>query len=493
MPRTPEGERWSAASLALPAALLAVAVVGLVLLNPDGSIVDCERDGHFQRAGQLACGVVAPNAPYGPLLPWLVTPLIPLLGTPYLAGRAASFLALLGAALLSWRASRELGASRGLAALVALAVGCNGPMLSYGTMACSDLPATALFLWAGWLSLRSVERDAGWRTPALAGLALAAACLVRVQYYLAVPVLGVTALALSQRRGRLALALGLGFAVPVSVAFARGWSLYGSPVESLEQHLGLAAYSRNLLRAGDILERSAGGGAPDVVGLGARLRWAVTLMLRVTGGLPLLALSATLWLSLRRRRWRRLLVPLLPALALVAGLAWSHPPPDWGARRFYLFLVPLGALATLLPGELLLHRWLAGRRSRTTAALLVVAAVAAHGLWELRSFRPGVLPGGGGSAAAYERGVVMQARELGRDLPVCAPVATNFHPAATAFRNAWFLGDVTLEERRWAEALPRREGEPCWMLWVPPDAGSSPELLMVEGAAGGVPRLGETP
>ncbi len=487
-------------ALALPAVLTLVVLVGMILVVPDGALVDCERDGHFQRAGWLSCGVGYPNAPYGPLLPWLVAPLIPVVGTPYLAGRILSLLALLGLVGLSWRAARVYGAGLGAAALTALLVGLNGPMLFYGSMACSDMPATSLFLGASWLALRGLDaRGAPWRL-GLAGLLLAAACLVRVQFYLpALVMLAVTPLL--ARRLRPGLALLLGFGLPVVLALAVGWRRYGDPGDALSLHLGLAAYTRNLVRAGAILGQVGVEG--DAVSLGGRLAWSVQLVVRSTGGLPLLGALGALVLSLSRRRWRPLLVVLVPALALYAGLAWSHPPPDWGARRFYLFLVPVCAVATVLLGRVALQRWRPGSRALPVClALALGLAAAAHGVWEIRSFRApelGSLAHSSGDvprglASSYERGVIREVGRLGADLDACAPVATNFHAATTCFRNAWFLGDVPLEGPwTWAEDIPRGPAGELWLLWVPPGGEGSPVLVPAPRSGAASPALGSPP
>ncbi len=479
----------SRASLALPLALLAVLLVGSLLVIPDGALVDCERDGHFQRAGWLSCGVVGVNAPYGPLLPWLVAPLVSLVGTPYLAGRLVSLVALLGVALLSARAARGLGGGPGLAGLAALVVGLNGPMLFYGSMACSDLPAVALFLAACWLALRALEPRAASRLAFLAGALLAAACLVRVQYYLAAPVLLLTWALLARRPGPI-LAMALGFGLPLAAALLDGWVRYGSLGDAATLHLGLAAYTRNMVRAGAILDAGAAG-AGSVVGLGARLHWSVALLLRVTGGLPLLGFSGALVLALGWPRHRRLLVVLLPALVLYAGLAWSHPPPDWGARRFYLFLVPICALPSLLLGRAALARWVPERRGLVAlVAGVVVLATTAHGFWEVRSFRaaePMSLlsladDAPRGVANAYERRVVARSAELAADLEPCAPVVTNFHAVTTAVRCGFFLGDVALEGGiEGLEAMPGPDRGPVWLMTVEPGGQAMPELRAIGG------------
>jgi hypothetical protein len=491
--------RW--ASLALPAVLVLVLLLGLVLVAPDGALVDCERDGHFQRAGWVSCGVVGTNAPYGPLLPWLVAPLVPLVGTPYIAGRLLSLLALLGVVVLGARSVRGLGGGPWLAALAALAVGLNGPMLFYGSMACSDLPAAALFLLACWLALRALEPRAPLWLVGLAGAALAGACLVRVQYYIAAPVL-LVAWALLARRAIPVLVLTLGFLLPVAGALADGWAHYGGPVDAAELHLGLSAYTRNLRRAGTILDAGAAGSG-DVVSLGARLRWSVALIARATGGLPLLGCLAALVLALRRPRWRRLLVVLLPALALYAGLAWSHPPPDWGARRFYLFLVPLCVVPSLLLGRVVVERWLPSSRGLPAlAVVLVLLGASAHGLWEIRSFRAPQLgsllqlgdDAPRGVAGSYDRQVVARAAQLVAELEPCAAVATNFHAVTTAFRCGFFLGDVSPGELpRGIDALPLAAHEPLWWVEVPPDGKSLPTLRQIRPSAEPPPRLGELP
>ena len=495
MPRSPDAASGRWVTLALPAVLALVVLLGLVLVVPDGALVDCERDGHFQRAGWLSCGIVGTNAPYGPLLPWLVAPLVPLSGTPYIAGRLLSLLSLLGVVLLSARAVRGLGGGTGLAALAALVVGLNGPMLFYGSMACSDLPAAALFLLASWLALRALDPKAPLWMAGLAGVTLAAACLVRVQYYIAAPVL-LLAWALVARRPLGVQSLLTGFALPLLGAMADGWIRYGNPTDAAELHLGLAAYTRNLRRAGTILDAGGGG---DVVSLGARLRWSLALIARTTGGLPLAGGLAALVLALRSRRWRGLLVVLLPAAALYAGLAWSHPPPDWGARRFYLFLVPLCAVASLLLGRLALARWLPPSRGLAAAAVgLVLLGATAHGLWELRSFRAPQLASlfqrssdaPRGVADRYDRQVVARAAQLGAELEPCAAVATNFHAATTAFRCGFFVGELPASELdRALEALPLPTDQPLWWLEVPPDGVSMPVLRQIRGAPGPAPRL----
>ncbi len=497
MPRSPAAASPRLASLALPAVLAVVLVLGLILLVPDGAIVDCERDGHFQRAGQLSCGVVGPNAPYGPLLPWLALPWIPLWGTPYLATRFVSLLALLGMVALAWRACRVLGAGRGAAALAGLLVGLNGTTLFYGSMACSDLPAAALLVAALWWALRATrEPPRPALCAALAGAALAGACLVRVQYYLPAAALLVT-MPLVLRRLRPSLALALGFGLPVLGALAVGWARYDSLGDALDMHLGLAAYTRNLTRASTIL--SDGGG--EVVPLSDRLLWSVRLVLRTTAVLPLVGLLGATVLALSRRRWRGLLVVLVPAGVLYAGLAWSHPPPDWGARRFYLFLVPLAAVATVLLGRWACARWLPrwGFASPLGALLLLVLALG-HGLWDLKTFRvpepssllqveDGLRPG---LSSGYERDVVRSAAGLIAGLDACAAVATNFHPAAIPVRNAVFLGDVDPDDPGWVEALPAGEGRERWLLFVDPERGS-PELRPVPGSSAPGPGLGEEP
>ena len=480
--------------------LTLVLVAGIVLLIPDGSIVDCERDGHFQRAGQLSCGLLVPNAPYGPLLPWLVAPLVPLVGTPYLATRFLSLAVLLGLTALSWRAARTLGAGPGASALAALMVGLNGPMLFYGSMACSDLPATGLFLSACWLAFRSV-RSLGVTWPAaLAGFALAGACLVRVQYYL--PAVALLLLfPLLARRVRPILALWLGFALPVLAMFVLGWWMYGSVLDALNTHLGLSAYTRNLMRVGTILA-AADVGTP-VVPLGDRLLWSLVLVLRATGGLPLVGGLAAAGLALARPRWRGLLVFVVPALVLYAGLAWSHPPSDWGARRFYLYLVPLCTVPSVLIGRAALRRWApASRLLPRAAALAVLVWVVGHGLWEIRSFRaPEPLsllrldphsPRGLGTA--YDRAVVRQTAQQAAELDACVAVATNFHGATIALRNAWFLGDVAPDSSAdWVDAIPLAPEDELWLLWVEPGGGVSPTLRRVLPPVAPSSAIGEGP
>ena len=486
MRRSADGASRSWASRALPAVLALVLVAGIVLLIPDGSIVGCERDGHFQRAGQLSCGLLVPNAPYGPLLPWLVAPLVPLVGTPYLATRILSLVVLLGLTALSWRAARTLGAGPGASALAALMVGLNGPMLFYGTMACSDLPATGLFVAACWLVFRSV-RNPGIAWPAaLAGLALAGACLVRVQYYLPAAAL-LLLFPLLARRARAILALWLGFALPVLAMFVLGWWIYGDVLDALNAHLGLSAYTRNLVRAGTILG-AADAGSP-VVPLGDRLLWSVFLVLRVTGGLPLVGGLAAAGLALARPRWRGLLVFIAPALVLYAGLAWSHPPPDWGARRFYLYLVPLCAVPSVLMGRAALRHWApASRVLPRMAALVALAWVVGHGLWEIRSFRaPEPLsllrfdpnaPRGLGTA--FDRAVVRQTAQQAAGIDACVAVATNFHGATIALRNAWFLGDIAPDgSADWVDSIPLAPDDELWLLWVEPGGGRPPSLRRV--------------
>lgn len=488
------------AGLALPAVLALVVLAGLILVVPDGTLVDCERDGHFQRAGALSCGLITPNAPYGPLLPWLVAPLIPLVGTPYLAARGLSLIALLGLVVLSWRAARLLGAGPGAAALAGLLVGVNGPMLFYGSMACSDLPAAALYVLACWLALRGLAPCAPSWSSALAGMALASACLVRVQFYLpAVVMLAVWPLAV--RRLRPGLTMLAGFGLPVALAAGVGLWRYGNPADALEQQLGLAAYARNLVRAGSIIGQA--GGDAGVVPLGDRLLWSTRLVWRCTGGLPLLGAVGALALALRRRRWAPALVLVAPALALYVGLAWSHPPPDWGARRFYLYLVPLCAVPSVLLGRMVLVRLSpVSRGPALVAALLAGGLAVAHGLWEIRSFRAPQLSsllkleaaGPRGMASSYERGVVREAARLGTQLEACVPVATNFHPAATVFHNAWFVGDVALDgEAAWAEAIPRRPDAELWLLWVEPGGASPPVLRRVLAPAVERPALRGAP
>ncbi len=484
MPSSADGAGRARAATAILAVLIPVLLIGSILLIPDGAVVGCERDGHFQRAGWLSCGVAYTNAPYGPLLPWLVAPLIPLAGTPYLASRLLSLLALLALVGMTWRAVRSLGGGLGAASLAALLVGLNGPALHYGASACSDLPAAVLFVAGCWTAWRCLERRGSAVLAGVAGLLLAAACLVRVQYYVPAAVLLVTLPLLARRRG--SLALWLGFGLPVAAAFALGWQRYGVPGDALDLHLGLAAYTRNLARAGTIID----GGGGEVVPLADRLSWSARLVLRATGGLPLLGAVAAAWLALGRVRWRPLLVVLLPAAALYAGLAWSHPPPDWGARRFYLFLVPLCVVPTVMVGRALLGRWVADPRILCLAlgATLVLGA-GVHAVWEIRSFRAPQLSSmlslepdaPRGLATAYDRQVVREAARLGGELDVCTPVATNFHGVTTAFRSSWFLGDVPREgEHAWAADIPVTAGQQLWLVWVPPGGSELPVIQRVE-------------
>jgi hypothetical protein len=480
------------------AVLLLVLAVGLLLLVPDGVLVGCERDGHFQRAGQLSCGLLSPNVPYGPLLPALVAPLVPIVGSAYLASRGFSLLILLGLVALSWRAARDLGAGSRLSGLAALAVGLNGSSLYYGSAACSDLPAAAFFLLAGWAGWRAVVGRGSAPTAFLAGLALACACLVRVQYYLAAPVLLAALVMLTPRARRKGVGsvATLAFAGAVALAAALGWQRWGGLQPVLDMHLGLAAYTRNLDRAGAILE-SAGVG--DGVGLGARLGWSLRLVLRITLGLPLLGGAAALLIALRQPRHRAWLVLLLPALVLWVGLAWSHPPPDWGARRFYLFLIPLCVVPSLLSGRALLLRWFRGVRwAPWLGAVLVLLGTGAHALWELRSFRAPQLGtlleldprAPRGLAKAQERAAMVQAGALVSGLDSCAVVATNYHPAATLVRNAWFVGNVSLDgPRGWVDGLTVEPGEPAWLLWVPPPHEGEPGLLRIGRGVDGAPLL----
>jgi hypothetical protein len=481
VPRSADGASRSLAALALPVVLLVVLLIGLFLVVPDGAIVGCERDGHFHRAGWASCGVAFSNAPYGPLLPRLVAPLVVPMGTPYLAGRIASLIALLSVVLVSFHAGRRLGARRELAALAALLVGLNGPMLFYGSMACSDLPAAALFIGACWLAFQGLREQP--RLLWLAGLTLAGACLVRVQYYL--PAAIMVALAPLMARGVQArLALPLGFALPVVLELGVGALQHGGLVDAIGLHLGLAAYARNLSRAGDILAEGGGG---EVVSLGARLRWSLALVARCTGGLPILGLLGALGLS-RRRRWRPALVVLLPALALYLGLAWSHPPPDWGARRFYLFLVPLGTVPAVLLVRALAARWGLPRPLGVAVAVLAVLVSLGLAQWEIRSFRAPELSsllrndeGPRGLAGSYERSVVREVARLSAELEPCTPVATNFHPATIPLRNAWFLGDVDLSDPGLSfELEPAGGARQRWLLWVPPDGSSMPKLRPLE-------------
>jgi hypothetical protein len=477
VPRSADGASRSLAALALPVVLLGVLAVGLLLLVPDGVIVGCERDGHFQRAGWASCGVAFSNAPYGPLLPRLVAPLVFLVGTPYLAGRLISLLTLLGLVAGCFFAARRLGAGRGAAALAAALVGLNGPMLYYGSAACSDLPAAALFVGAGWLGFRGL-RERPWLS-FVAGMALAGACLVRVQYYL--PAALMLGLALLLARGSWArLVLPLGFAIPVGLELLLGWQQHGTLGEALNAHLGLAAYARNLSRAGGILVDTEGG---EGVALGARLRWSLALVARATGGLPLLGLLGAGWLALRRR-WRPLWLILAPAAALYLGLAWSHPPPDWGARRFYLYLVPMGVVPSVLWVRAGLARWAAPRWVGACLALAALGLGAAHALWEIRSFRAPELASllrddarARGLAGVYDRQVLHEVERLAARIEPCSPVATNFHAATIPLRNAWFLGDVSLDAPGLSFVSdPVGSAGQRWLLWVPPDGVSMPEL-----------------
>ncbi len=465
--------------LGLLAVLLVVLVVGLALAVPDGTVVDCERDGHFQRAGHLACGLTSVNAPYGPLLPYLVAPLIPIAGSAYLAGRVVSVLALLGLVLLSWHACRKLGGGLGLAALTALSVGLNGHLLYYGSMACSDLCATGFFVLAAWLALRSIRGGSSLGLAALAGMAMAAACLVRVQYYLAAPVLVVVYLALSvgpgSSRFRSACALLAGLVIPLGAGLLDGWIRYGLLSTALDAHLGLAAYTRNFVRAGAIIDGSLGQGGEAAVGLGARLAWSVRLVSRVTGGLPLLGLLGAVVLAVRGARWRAGLVVVLPALALYVGLCWSHPPPDWGARRFYLFLVPVCVVPFLLLSRQAIRRWFPGSRvSLPAAGIVCLVAVVCHATWDLARFRGGGPTGRSllePRGTTLDRAVFRDAELLSRGVEPCTPVLTNFHAATLHFRNAHFLGPVALDaEAAWLSSLPLGNAGEVLMVWAPPDA-----------------------
>jgi hypothetical protein len=233
------------------------------------------------------------------------------------------------------------------------------------------------------------------------------------------------------------------------------------------------------------------------------LGWGVRLMLRATGGLPLLGGVAAVVLALRHRRWRHLLVVVLPVGILIAGLAWSHPPSDWGARRFYLFLVPLCVVPTLLLGRVMVVRWLPpSRMVAPSLALLVIAGSLAHGVLEIRSFRAPQLESllvldsdaPRGVAGAYDRRVVAHAAHLGASLDACAPVATNFHGVATAYRLAFFLGDVPLDAAPlWPEAVPETVGDRLWLVQVPPGGEAMPTMVEILRHGDAKPLLREGP
>lgn len=488
-PREPVMWRWAG----LLAALLLAGALGGWLLPPDGVVTDCERDGHFQRIGQVACGLAPVNAPYGPLLPWLGAALVPFAGTPYLAGRLLGLLSFLGIVALSGRAAARFGAGTVAATLAAALVALNPHLLLYGTMACTDVPASFLWLSALYLAAQAVEtRGVGWRAGA-AGAIGALAVLVRVQWLLPLVALAgllslLTPGGARVRLGALGLFLG-GVALPLGIAVAFGLQRYPDLHGVLGEYLGGLAFSRAVPRLGALVA----GGAPveGAPGFGARLAWSAWLAARVGGGVPLGALAVGLGLAWGRRvrPWRAVLLVVLACAACWAATAWSHPPPDLGARRFFLALIPPGIVlgVGLLAG---LRPWSA-RVATLAAAFALLAATAFLGA-ELGSLR-GVevcrgwaglpLPRPLDRADAVDR-AALRAGEwlLSAEAPGCAPIYTNYHNAAPLFWVARFLGHSDLAAA--AASLPGlAPGARAYLLWVPPPGVEVPEPSFPRGLA----------
>jgi hypothetical protein len=468
------------------------AALGAWLLPPDGVLADCERDGHFQRMGQVACGLMPAKAPYGPLLPWLGAALTPVAGTPYLAGRLLALFSLLGTVALTWRAVARSGAGAGAAALAAILVASNPHLLLYGTMACTDLPASALWLGALFLAATSVEEPGGaWRA-GIAGACGALAVLVRVQWLLPLAVLGGLTVLLAGHPWRARLFRGLiflaGMVLPLGIAAAVG--LWHDPDlrSVLLEYLGGIAFTRAVPRLGAL----AAGGAPaeGTPGLATRLAWGAWLAVRVSGGLPLIGLVVGLGLAMwrRMRPWRSAQLTILASGACWAATAWSHPPPDLGARRFFLALVPPGVVFAVGLSAGLARRVPRRGVLAGTAGLLVAAAVFfAVETASLRGVeaRPGwaglPLPRPENRATDTDRAAWLAGhRLLEAERPGCAPVYTNYHNAAMLFADPRFLGSGDLPAA--VASLPRLAPESrAYLLWVPPPGAAALEPPRVPG------------
>ncbi|MFH1464559.1 MAG: glycosyltransferase family 39 protein [Pseudomonadota bacterium] len=495
-PIEPGAWRWAG----LLAALLLAAALGAWLLPPDGVLAGCERDGHFQRMGQVACGLVPANAPYGPLLPWMGAALTPLAGTPYLAGRLLGLLSLLGMVVVTWRAALRFGAGAGAAALAAALVALNPHLLLYGTMACTDMPASFLWLLALYFAAGVVDAPAGVWRPGVAGACGALAVLVRVQWLPPVVVLGGLLVLLLPAGGRRRLGWVCLFLtavlLPLGIAIALGRRHYPDLQGVIGEYLGGLAFSRAAPRLGALATGDAPvAGAP---GLAARLGWGAWLAVRVSGGLPLLGLGGALWVGLRHRLfpWRAALLVALASGACWAATAWSHPPPDLGAGRFFLALVAPGVVVGVLLGAGALRR-----RARWAAAGLLLAGAGGFLVAELSALRgiasrpawPGgpALPRPEDRASDTDRAALAAGRALLAAEDVgCTPVYTNYHNAAALFRDARFLGAGSDAAHLDTLPGPVPAGR-AWLLWVAPPGAAGLVAPRVAGLGAQAQAVGE--
>ncbi|MBN2005624.1 MAG: glycosyltransferase family 39 protein, partial [Anaerolineae bacterium] len=151
---------------------------------------------------------------------------------------AAALLTVLLAATLFRCATSFAGPSAGLLAL-ALCV-CDPNFVAHGSLATTDMGATAFSFWALWAGMRWLQRPT-WRRCLLAALMLGLAQGVKLTALLLYPILGIGVLlgtAARRRQGVRVLRVLLGYAGIVGVSLLVLWALYGCEVRPVAGVLG---------------------------------------------------------------------------------------------------------------------------------------------------------------------------------------------------------------------------------------------------------------
>lgn len=307
-------------------------------------------------------------------VPWLVNPI--------LGGIAVCLTYLVLGRLMSQRETRL--------ATILLAV---SPWFLFMSMSLMTHPVTLVTALAAALGVAIARERSAWYPALLGGFALGATSIVRpLEGLLSAAVLGVWSLGARGRRFRLApsVALVIGAVVVGSAVRSYNALLTGSPGEFpimayMDKHYQPGANDMGFGPHRGVgfggLDPFPGHGVPDIV-VNTALNTSVInteLLGWPVGGVTLLLAGLALGSRGRRLDW-----VLVGVIAVVAGghaFYWFSGGPDFGARYWYLVIVPCVALVARALGRFDDHLGVGAPVFRSSALVLSALALCVYVPW----------------------------------------------------------------------------------------------------------------